>query len=132
MGLRDETDREIAIHESRCVDRWESQERRFTAQCDSIMDEFKGIADGISMKMGTQLKQIQRTLNSFHEEMQASLQHQYDHLDERFNGIEKSMRDSAAEHHNARAIVMNGTLRRLHHKIVPIQVLRSYGNGESE
>lgn len=71
-------------------------------------------------------------LSAFCERMQTTLREQHNRWDERFNGVEKSLRDNAAAHHNARAIFMNGIIKRLHHEIVPIQVLRSRQDGESE
>lgn len=88
--------------------------------------------DDIWTKVGKQLKEMNGMLGAFCEQLQTSLRKQNNHWDERFNGVEKSLRDSAAEHHNARAIYMNGIINRLHHEIVPIQVLRSRRDGESE
>lgn len=99
--------------------------------------------DDIGTKVGKQLKEMDQMLGAFCERLQTS-QRERDNrwnerfngiersLRERFNGVEKSLRDNAAEHHNARAIFMNGIINRLHHEIVPIQVLRSRQDGESE
>lgn len=115
-----------------------------------IMRSFQKTVDDVGDKLGKQLKEMDQMLgafcerlqtysreqdnrrDAFRERMQTRLREQDNRRDELFNGIEKSLRDNAAEHHNARAIFMNGIIDRLHHEIVPIQVLRSRQDGESE
>lgn len=88
--------------------------------------------DDVGDTLEKQLKEMDQMLGAFCERLQTRPREQDNRSDERFNSIDKSLRDNAAEHHNARAIFMNGIIDRLHHEIVPIQVLRSRQDGESE
>ena len=88
--------------------------------------------DDIGTNLGKQLKEMDQMLGAFCERLQTSQRERDNRWDERFNGMKKSLRDNAAGHHNARAIFRNGIIDRLHHEIVPIQVLRSRQDGESE
>ena len=137
MGLREkrakiETDKELVKQERRCESRCERQESRLNTRIETVKDEVRETVDDLKTKVGKHLKDMNRMLGAFCERVQTSLQEQNDRWDERFNGVEKSLRDSAAAHHNARAIFMNGILNRLHHEIVPIQVLIARRDGESE
>lgn len=97
-----------------------------------IMRSSQKTVDDIWTKVDKQLEEMDQMLGAFCERLQTSPREQDNRRVERFNGVEKLLRDNAAQHHNARAIFMNSITNRLHHEIVPIQVLRSRKDGESE
>ena len=70
------------------------------------------------------VKQMDKSAAIFCDRMMVSLVEQEGHWNRRFDTLEASLQDAQSALHNAKAVFKNGTLRRLHREITPLQVRR--------
>ncbi|KAF6223171.1 hypothetical protein HO173_013246 [Letharia columbiana] len=109
------------------------QESRCERQTSGLRSEIKKDMADMEVTLGNRfLEELHRSFSGFFDRVERVLEAQDDRSNARFNGVERSLRDGAAAHHNARAIFENGIINRLHHKIIPPQVPKLRTDGEVE